>query len=154
MNAVSVMDHWKRAEAFGPDFNGSPCMHLPNKPDSKGYVRIYVGLEEGRRRHQAHRAIYEALRAKIPEHLELDHLCRNPGCVNPWHMEPVTGTVNVLRGVGPTAVNARKTVCIKGHELVGENLYHSSTGGRACRACALIRAKEHKSKRNNSDGHS
>lgn len=29
--------------------------------------------------------------------MELDHLCRNPGCVNPFHMELVTGAENRRR---------------------------------------------------------
>jgi hypothetical protein len=41
--------------------------------------------------YQYHRGLY------LPE-LELDHLCRTPSCVNPWHLEPVTHAVNVQRG--------------------------------------------------------
>lgn len=46
----------------------------------------------------AHRAVYERLRGPIPEGLDLDHLCRNRGCVNPAHMEPVTRSENLRRG--------------------------------------------------------
>jgi hypothetical protein len=33
----------------------------------------------------------------VPEGLELDHLCRNPPCVNPDHLEPVTPLENMRR---------------------------------------------------------
>lgn len=46
----------------------------------------------------AHRVAYELAIGPIPAGLQLDHLCRNRGCVNPGHLEPVTGTVNTGRG--------------------------------------------------------
>ena len=49
-------------------------------------------------------------------------LCRNRRSVNPWHMEIVTGKVNTLRGVGASAMNARKTMCFMGHPFAGSNL--------------------------------
>src|SRR3954470_20141998 len=58
-------------------------------------------------RFRAHRLIYEWERGPIPEGLILDHLCCNPPCVNPDHMEVVTNRENILRGRSPTAKNAR-----------------------------------------------
>ena len=46
----------------------------------------------------AHRAAYVLVRGPIPKHLELDHLCRNRACINPWHLEAVTRTINARRG--------------------------------------------------------
>lgn len=45
----------------------------------------------------AHCVLYEKYRGKIPEGLELDHLCRVTLCVNPDHMEPVTSAINIQR---------------------------------------------------------
>jgi len=66
----------------------------------------------------AHRWAYEHLRGPIPPELVCDHLCRNPGCVNPAHIELVTQKENILRGVGITAQNACKTTCKNGHPLL------------------------------------
>lgn len=46
----------------------------------------------------AHRVIYILLVGEIPPGKQIDHLCRNPSCVNPEHMEPVTAKENVRRG--------------------------------------------------------
>jgi hypothetical protein len=45
----------------------------------------------------AHRFAYERLVAPIPDGLTLDHLCCNPPCVNPWHLDPVPQSVNASR---------------------------------------------------------
>lgn len=46
----------------------------------------------------AHRAYYERHISAIPVGLQIDHLCRNRGCVNPEHLEVVEQTENVRRG--------------------------------------------------------
>lgn len=79
-----------------------------------GYGLFWVSEHEPM---PAHRAVYEVVKGAIPDGLTLDHLCRNPTCVNPEHLEPVTHAVNVRRGVGPTAVRARQTHCVHGHSL-------------------------------------
>lgn len=79
---------------------------------------------------------------EIPEDIQLDHLCVKNGtgnrkCANPDHLEKVTGKVNTLRGMGPTAINKRKTRCKNGHELNDTNTYiRKDDGARDCRICA------------------
>lgn len=91
---------------------------------SGGYGRFSCGG----RNVSAHRYAY----GPVPAGLVLDHLCRVRHCVNPAHMEPVTNTENVRRGISPTAINARKTRCYRGHALT--NVY-SYRGYRLCRQC-------------------
>lgn len=54
--------------------------------------------DENRRHLPAHRVYYERAKGPIPEGLDLDHLCRQPSCVNPDHLEPVTPAINTRRG--------------------------------------------------------
>lgn len=84
----------------------------------------------------AHRYAYEHLVSEIPDDLQLDHLCRNRLCVNPWHLEPVTGKVNLHRA--PTSLatlNSAKTHCPQGHPYDAGNTYYRPTGKRECRIC-------------------
>ena len=115
-----------------------------------GHLRKGYGIFslEGKSK-QAHRVMYELMRDEIlSSDVELDHLCKNHPCVNPDHVEKVSGKVNTLRGMGPTAVNARKTHCINGHELTVENTYvRPDDGARDCRACAKAQQDKYRNKK-------
>lgn len=90
----------------------------------------------------AHRAAYELTKGRVPDGLVLDHLCRNPACVNPDHLEPVTQRENILRS--PTAqgsVNARKTLCPHGHPYSPENTYTYTRPNTVMRVCKTCRSK-------------
>lgn len=93
-----------------------------------------------------HRWAYERYRGPIPAGLQLDHTCRNPPCCNPWHLEPVSVQVNVLRGESVVARNHAKTHCHKGHPLAGDNLWVNKFGRRRCRQCARDRAAKYRQK--------
>lgn len=83
----------------------------------------------------AHRLTYEAAKGPIPRGLVLDHLCRNPSCCNPDHLEPVTQRENIMRGLGLAAVNASRVVCVHGHPFDGANTYRPPRGSRECKTC-------------------
>lgn len=99
-----------------------------------GYGRVGRNSRGG----WAHRHAYEMLVGPIPSGMQIDHLCRNRGCVNPDHMEVVTLVENVMRGEGPSAKNARKTHCKRGHPFDEENTKVRANGSRRCLACVRI----------------
>jgi hypothetical protein len=107
--------------------------------DGYGQFCIRTGLVR-----RAHRVCWELMRGPIPDGLQIDHLCRTPSCVNPDHLEPVTPRVNTLRSTSLSALNARKTHCLRGHPLDDANT-RVYRGQRNCRACrAFYRAKYRK----------
>jgi len=73
---------------------------------------------------------YELRYGPVPEGLELDHTCMHKWCWNPDHVEPVTRSENVLRGVNPGG-QALKTHCPEGHPYS----HYQADGRRACRTC-------------------
>lgn len=87
-----------------------------------------------------HRLLYMITTGPIATGLHTDHLCRNPPCCNPEHLEPVAARENVMRSpIAPAALNARKTHCKQGHPLADDNLAINTAGARVCRTCARIR---------------
>lgn len=74
------------------------CWDWFGKVDKDGYGRInmrILGLHMSKR---AHRVAYEELKGvEIRIDQELDHKCRNRRCINPDHLEPVTGLENIAR---------------------------------------------------------
>ena len=122
---------------------GTECWIWTGAYNSNGYPRYNCKVPGYRT--NPYRISWMILRGPIRN--SLDHLCRNPGCVNPDHLEDVTDRVNVLRSNNPCARNARKTHCINGHEFTGENTLNQKDG-RRCRTCANIRGSAwHKANR-------
>lgn len=98
-----------------------------------GYGQVKV---DGRTRY-THRHFYELLIGPIPEGLQIDHLCKQTTCCNPEHLEPVTPAENNRRSDSPSALHARQTRCVNGHELTEDNVYRRPNGARRCRTCTL-----------------
>lgn len=101
----------------------------------QGYGRVAQGVPETTET-LAHRIVYTLVRGPIPDGLPLDHLCRNPPCCNPWHLEPVDTATNNARSHSLFADNMRKTHCDNGHPLLGDNMRIETYGSRRCKTCA------------------
>ena len=118
------------------------CWIWPGADSGNGYGRISVN---GKTR-ATHIVAYELITGtRVPPGMVLDHQCRNRLCYNPRCLKPIPGIVNTLIGEGPTAANALKTHCCRGHELAGENLITRTREGRRpsreCRACRRMRGR-------------
>lgn len=126
---TGIFVQWSRihSDTRGWMEDGSGCWLWTGAMYKNGYGYVYV---LGRNRTGAHRAVYEKLVGPIPRGLVLDHLCRNPRCVNPGHLEVVTRRVNNLRGVGINARYAARTHCDRGHLLPVDRV-----GFKQCREC-------------------
>jgi len=124
------------------------CWLWTGRPANAGYGKFV----DGRKWHQAHRYAFECLIAEIPDGLELDHLCRNRACVNPWHMEPVPHYVNTRRAqLGERISESRshpvETHCANGHLRTEANTYIPPKGSPRCRICNREEARRSKARR-------
>jgi hypothetical protein len=101
----------------------------------------YGHLKWGGRLSKAHIVMYELYVSKVPDGLELDHLCENTICVNPDHLEPVTHAENIRRAA-PRISAALQAImeCPRGHPYDEANTYiRPNDGHRQCRACQRLR---------------
>lgn len=136
----------------------SGCIEWTGGLNGVGYGQFYAGRESLTQtgKTYAHRWAYEHFVGPIPEGMFIDHLCRNRKCVNTDHLEPVTPRENVLRGVAPASLHAKKTHCPAGHPYSGDNV-RVTNGSRFCRACSRIasqvRRDRLKEERNKASGH-
>ncbi len=126
-------------------WNGTPCWLWTRFRRKYGHGTYYYRNSNV----FAHRFTFAWLVHPLPrgkKHGEIDHLCKNPPCCNPLHLEFVPSGINVLRGSNPCAINARKTHCINGHLLDEANTYieidKNGTVGRKCRICGNARVQK------------
>lgn len=133
---VRTMPHEAAAERFWQKVDKSGECWLWRGSARQGYGQInFRGIPM-----PAHRFAYELLVGPIPDGLVIDHLCRNPPCVNPAHMEPVTNEENLRRGERRNQFSD-VTHCAKGHAYDVANTWHGRNG-RQCRTCNRERARQ------------
>lgn len=118
------------------------CLVWQGPVDKDGYGKIYL---DGK--HQIlHRVVYEHFNGEIPKGLTIDHVwargCKFKACINISHLEAVSNAENILRSDSPTAINARKETCDRGHPF--ETNEH---GLRFCRECNRRRWREAKARK-------
>lgn len=83
--------------AAPPGVGGGPCLiYQGNWSDGKGFKKIrWRGKSV-----YVHRLAWAAEYGHTDDMYVRDHICRNRGCCNPRHLEPVTVKENTLRGNG------------------------------------------------------
>lgn len=140
---TGVYQRRSAAERFAGKYviDESGCWNWTGCLNSRGYGQF---VADGRV-NLAHRWSYEhnSGREILPGRV-IDHLCRNPRCVNPAHLDCVTMRENTERGVLYQTLSSnakKKTHCKRGHELFGPNLRIDGRGHRSCRTCASEHSK-------------
>lgn len=119
---------------------------------------MYIGPKDGVPRRTkvrlAHIVSYEMRNGRVPDGLELDHLCRTPICVNPDHLEAVTHAENLRRGIHRTGQDhpfGARTQCPQGHAYDEKNTYrHVNKSGyekRYCKKCTYARKQRRRAVR-------
>jgi len=129
------------------DFDGPLPEHHPELGQcwiwtASHYRDGYGAFGVGRKVRAAHIVSYILLIGEVPDGLQLDHLCRNRGCPNPWHLEPVTHIENIRRGDAGGYLK-RRTHCPQGHEYTPDNSIHLPNGTKNCRECHRARCRDY-----------
>lgn len=128
----------------------SGCWTWHGSTNGQGYGEIRIE----QKKHYVHRLAYEITIGEIPEGLVIDHLCGNPSCCNPEHLEPVRQGENIRRGGSRealTAMQAKITRCPQGHPYDEANTYRppAQPNHRMCRECSRARARAWRAARAN-----
>lgn len=135
-----VVERLTQGSTFNPE---TGCITW-NGAKLKGYGVLTLNGKARR----VHIVAWEAANGPTPPGLELDHRCHSENrcglgddcphraCWNVTHLVPTSHYQNVLDGESPSAINARKTHCIRNHPLSGPNLYvPPNRNARVCRQC-------------------
>jgi hypothetical protein len=130
LTPIRIARFWSYVDRSGE------CWIWTSSRDKDGYGVYRVGKHKRR----AHRVSLELVGRPVPDGMVTDHLCRNPSCVRPDHLDIVTGAENNRRGASPAAFNAAKERCDCGAEFVREG-YKSRPNKRVCRACRALHAR-------------
>lgn len=125
------------------------CWAWLSSKSTLGYGSIWDNSVKKNR--MAHQIAWEIATGKpFPSGMVVDHLCRNPSCVNPEHLEPVTVAENTRRGLAPVKSRQRAAMsvaCKRGHTYTAESTYISKAGTRMCRICLKLNMRASRARR-------
>jgi hypothetical protein len=119
------------------------CWRWIGGTNGVGYGLITLTDAMGRRTTGVHRVAYELFHGPIPVGMTVDHICWNPPCFNPEHLQLLTPSENAAR-----QRKASKTHCVNGHPYDDVNTYwRVGRGGRGCRACGAASKQAERDRR-------
>ena len=114
------------------------CWVWAGKINNRGYGRWGADF--------AHRLSYELHKGPIPVGMQIDHLCFNPLCVRPDHLQLSDPVANNRR-----KLKALATECARGHPFTPENTgirKHPDRTQRYCKTCDHLRQQQYRWRRN------
>lgn len=128
------------------EFSKKCWVFKKGKKNKSGYCDFHFKGKS----YSAHRVSYEFFtKDKIPLDYAIDHLCKNPPCVNPSHLEVVTHSENTRRGNGISSIFKRRDSCIRGHKYTAETVrwrrsrVDNSKTWRICKVCTNSYMKDY-----------
>jgi hypothetical protein len=123
----TIHDVLERLVICEPTTLDTGCWEWPGATGS-GYGRTWLGGKL----QLVHRLVYVHFRGEVGAGLEMDHLCRNTSCANPWHLQAVTHLENLMRAATAATLNAAKSACPR---CCSEYSFRGD-GRRVCNPCA------------------
>lgn len=135
-------DPWNVVFGFRHAVRASGCWEWTGGyTNPAGYGTITI---PGEPQKYAHRASYEIEVGPIPDGMTVDHICFNPPCIRPSHLQLLSLSANASRHMVSTL-----PTCVRGHVYDADTTYIRSRNGgrqRQCMACqrenqAVYRAK-------------
>lgn len=133
--AISASDKIRFEHSYKASASG--CWEWEGTKFTTGYGLFRAHLES----YQAHRVSYFIHTGSIPLGMEIHHHCKNRGCVNPFHLQPVYRAQHPDVG---GSINRSKRFCPAGHEYMESNTYRGKNGHRNCRECNKVSARKYR----------
>lgn len=132
---------WEKVQPSTENFyEGTPCQEWQSAQDESGYGRFWAYGQM----FPSHRWAWFQRNGELPPEIVIDHLCRNPPCVNVAHLEPVSIGENQRRGVKGWG----RGTCQRGHDITDPDNIRTikSNGERFCHLCRMELQRERRAR--------
>lgn len=140
IHAIDTRRFWRKAI-----ITPSGCLEWSGALNRDGYGSLKLRIDDRWVNCFAHRVAWVLAGYDLTPGLQLDHLCRNPRCVNVEHLDQVTSRINTSRSTNPVAPAIRARLagrCLNGHLLSDVGVYANGQ----CAACGRAHAQRYKAR--------